>query len=62
MGNGSILENVSIEHSVILDNCHLRNVERIEDSLIGYNSKVYRQESQRRALRLLVGDDCEITM
>lgn len=49
VGNGSIIENVSIEHSVILENCHLRNVERVEDSLIGYNSKVYRQKNPRRA-------------
>ncbi|MDO7788558.1 glucose-1-phosphate thymidylyltransferase [Desulforamulus aquiferis] len=62
LGNGSIVEDVSVEHAVILDNCHLKNVERIEDSLIGYNSRVYRKESRGRALRLLVGDDSEITL
>jgi len=33
LGKESILENVSIEYSVVLNNCYLKDVERIEDSL-----------------------------
>lgn len=62
LGSGSQVEDVSIEHAVVLDNCQLKNVERIEDSLIGYNSRIYRQERRSRALRLLIGDDSEITL
>ncbi|ABO49913.1 glucose-1-phosphate thymidyltransferase [Desulforamulus reducens MI-1] len=62
IGSGCMVENVSLQYSVVLDNCDLNNVDTIEDSLIGYNSKVYRQETRRKTLRLMVGDDSEITI
>ena len=54
--------NVSLEHSVILENCFLSGVENLEDSLIGQNARIVKSLSRRRALRLFVGDDAEVTL
>lgn len=60
IGRNCICEKIGVEHSVILDNCHLYNVERIEDSLIGYNAQVKKGSAQGRAVRLFVGDDSQV--
>jgi len=62
VGKGTVLEKVGVEHSVILENCRLSGVERIEDSLIGGNTRVSRVSAGRRACRLFVGDDTEIIL
>ncbi|ACV63625.1 glucose-1-phosphate thymidyltransferase [Desulfofarcimen acetoxidans DSM 771] len=60
VGKNSFLEKVGVEHSVILENCHLYNVDRIEDSLIGYNALINKGDTRRRAIRLFVGDDSQV--
>ncbi|MQL51405.1 glucose-1-phosphate thymidylyltransferase [Desulfofundulus thermobenzoicus] len=62
IAGGSHLERVSLEHSVLLENCRLVDVERIEDSLVGSNTRVCRSTARRRALRLFVGDDAEVVI
>jgi len=62
VGNGSLLEDVSIEHSVILDNCELRQVPRLEDSLLGTGAKVSKKNSGHKALHLFLGDDAEVIL
>jgi len=62
VGNGSILEDVNIEHSVILDRCELRQVPRLEDSLIGTGAKVGKKKSEHKALHLFLGDDAEVIL
>ncbi|MHB1043809.1 MAG: glucose-1-phosphate thymidylyltransferase, partial [Eubacteriales bacterium] len=52
VGPGTIIEGVSIEHSVIMDKCVLRQVSRIEDSLIGTGASVTGRDSHHQALRL----------
>lgn len=46
-----------VEHSVVLDNAFLSGIERLEDSLVGKNTKVLHNNSLHKALRLMVGDD-----
>lgn len=57
IGNRVNINNSVVEHSVILDNAVLTGIERIEDSLIGKNTKVIRNHDRHKAFRLMVGDD-----
>lgn len=62
IGKGTVLEQVSIEHSVVLENCRLSDVERVEDSLIGCNTRVTSSDAKRRACRLFIGDDSDVAI
>jgi glucose-1-phosphate thymidylyltransferase len=46
-----------VEHSVILNHCHIENIPRLEDSLIGRETRVVQGQKQSKALRLLIGDN-----
>jgi len=60
VGNGSKLHNVGIEHSVILEGCEIRDIQRIEDSLLGKGAMVCRSTDNRRALKMFLGDDAQL--
>jgi glucose-1-phosphate thymidylyltransferase len=52
-----------IEHSIVLDNSKIiRPGSRIEDSLIGRNVEVTCGKSRPAALRLLLGDDSQVSL
>ncbi len=58
----SIGSNVSvnssvIEHSVILNEACIEGIERLEDSVLGRNTEVKRNDRHHKALRLLISDD-----
>jgi len=60
IGDGVTILNSVVEHSVVLNNAFLSGIERLEDSLIGKSSKVMKNDSHHKALRLMVGDDSTI--
>lgn len=62
IGNRTVIENSSIEHSVILEDCHILNIERLADSVIGKGTEVIKQEQGFKALRLFLGDDAKIEL
>jgi glucose-1-phosphate thymidylyltransferase len=62
IGAGTVIEQSSIEHSVILENCRIINIERLADSVLGKNSRVMKQEGNVRPKRLFVGDDVDISL
>ncbi|MEM2929121.1 MAG: glucose-1-phosphate thymidylyltransferase [Nitrososphaerota archaeon] len=59
IGNGTKIINSSIEHSIILENAFIKDIEKIDDSLIGKNSKLIKNKN-RNILRLNIGDYSEI--
>lgn len=52
--------NSEIEHSVIMDNSRIEDIPRLEDSLIGTDAVVVRSRQRPRALRLMIGDHCQV--
>ncbi len=60
IGGGCEVVNSEIEHSVVMDGSRIIDVPRLEDSLIGSDAVVARSRQRPRALRLMVGDHCQI--
>ncbi len=59
---GTVVEHSCIEHSVILEDCCISNIERLADSLIGKGTEVVKQGQNFRAVRLFVGDDAKLEL
>ena len=49
-----------IEHSVVMDESRIVDIPRLEDSLIGSDAVVSRSRRKPRAVRLMVGDHCQV--
>jgi len=62
IGNNVSVIKSSVEHSVIMDDSKLQDIERLEESLIGRNVKIFRNRNIHSALRLLIGDDSVIEL
>lgn len=62
IGAKTIIEHSSIEHSVILENCHILKIERLADSVIGMSTKVIKGEQNFKAVKLFVGDDAVVEL
>ena len=60
IGAGCEVVNSEVEHSVVMDRSSIRDIARLEDSLIGREAVVSRTQTRPRALRLMVGDHCQI--
>jgi glucose-1-phosphate thymidylyltransferase len=58
IGDNSQILNSHIEYCVILENVTIKDVERLEDSLIGKNAKVTKN-TKNRTLKLHIGDCSE---
>ncbi len=60
IGNGCSVTSSEVEHSVIMDGSTIDGIQRLEDSLIGSFATVARSQQRPRALRLMVGDHCQV--
>jgi len=60
IGNGCEVVNSEIEHSVVMDDSKVIDIPRLEDSLIGREAVIERTSRRPRALRLMIGDHCQI--
>ena len=59
VGNGSEVVNSNIEYCVIQENVVIRGIERLEESLIGKNAKVTRNQ-RNGTIKLHIGDYSEL--
>lgn len=62
IGAGSVIEDSSIEYSVVMENCHISQTERLADSLIGRGTEVKRGMQNFKIIRLFIGDDARIEL
>jgi glucose-1-phosphate thymidylyltransferase len=61
IGDGCMIENAEVEHSILLAGAAVRDLAgRMESSLLGRNVKIGRDQHQPRAYRFMVGDNSEI--
>lgn len=61
VGDGCVVENAEVEHSILLEGSSVRGLDgRMESSLLGRNVKIGRTTTQPRAFRFMVGDNSEI--
>lgn len=51
-----------LEHCVFLESARVKNVDRLEDSLLGKNSVVIKDHGTHHAYRLMIGDDSEVQL
>ncbi|MFC1849168.1 glucose-1-phosphate thymidylyltransferase [candidate division CSSED10-310 bacterium] len=57
IGNKTRIIGSSVEHVVLLENCQVNGISRLEDSIMGRNAIVRKINNIRRAVSLIVSDD-----
>jgi glucose-1-phosphate thymidylyltransferase len=62
IGNGCRIISSVLEHCLLLENARVEFVDRLEDSLLGKNSAVLRNQKNHQAYRLMIGDDSEVSL
>jgi len=59
--NDAHVQDSEIEHSILLEGCSISNLaNRVEDSLIGKNVRIYRLPVKPSAFRFVLGDNSEV--
>jgi len=62
IGDGTTLEHTTVKHSVILEDCKLKNINNIEGSLLGEKVKIFQYGNKQKALCLCLGADSNVTL
>jgi glucose-1-phosphate thymidylyltransferase len=63
IGEGCLIQNAEVEHSILLGGSSVRDLDgRMESSLLGRNVSIRRDSRQPRAYRFMVGDNSEIAI
>jgi len=62
IGSGCRIVSSVLEHCVLLENARIEQIDRLEDSLIGKNSVVLKDDKVHQAYRLMIGDDSEVQL
>ena len=61
IGNDVTIQDSEIEHSIVLEGSSVRNLaNRVIDSLIGKNVRIYREPVKPSAYRFMLGDNSEV--
>jgi glucose-1-phosphate thymidylyltransferase len=59
---GTTIEQSGLEHSVVLEKCSIRNIERLSDCVIGRCAVVTRRGEGFKAITLFIGDDTRVEL
>jgi len=59
---GTVIEDSSLEHSVILENCQILKIEHLADSVIGRNTVLAGQGKSPEKIKMFTGDDCKVEL
>jgi len=62
IADGAVIENSSIRHSIILENCRITDIEHLTDSMIGRSTTVKSRKTISSPVRLFVGDDAALEL
>ena len=62
IGTGTVIEDSSVENSVILENCRLCRIEHLADSVIGRSTEVLKRQHNFNVVSLFIGDDARIEL
>jgi glucose-1-phosphate thymidylyltransferase len=60
IGAGCEIRHSEVEHSVVMEMSKVIDIKRLEDSLIGREAIISRTQIRPRALRLMIGDHCQV--
>ncbi|MFP5310281.1 MAG: glucose-1-phosphate thymidylyltransferase [Actinomycetes bacterium] len=60
IAGGCVLERTEVEYSVVLDGCSIRDIARIEGSLLGRHVEIARSEGKPAAHRFMLGDHSQV--
>jgi glucose-1-phosphate thymidylyltransferase len=59
---GTAVEDSTVEHSVILENCRISGIKHLADSVIGRNTILTGQGKSAEKVKLFIGDDCKVEL
>lgn len=63
INDGCTICSSEVEHSIILENCHIRNIgSRLEDSLLGRNVTITKDSGKPKAYRMMLGDNSAVSV
>ncbi len=62
IGMATVIENSSIQYSVIMNNSHIMNIPHLSDSVIGRYAEIACRKMEFEATRLLIGDYSKIEL
>lgn len=62
IATGTSVEQSSLKHSVILENCSIRNIKRLTDCVMGRSAVVTGRGRGFKAITLFIGDDARVEL
>lgn len=62
VADGALIENSSVEFSVVMEGARISDVLHLEESIIGRKAVVRQNDSAKKSVKLLIGDDNEVVL
>lgn len=59
---GTILDNCEMQNSIVMENCRLTGIKHLENSVIGRNVEVVKQDTDKEGSSLFIGDNSQLVL